>query len=267
MNSIPFYQHYLTSELARRCQGNPRYSLRAYSRSLGIDAGTVSRLLSGRQIPSEKMADRLLARLDLAPRDRARFLATVGARHQEKSLKKATSLSRRAENLIQAEEISLEIYRVIADWYHVAILELTFVEDFRPDPRWIARQLGVSATEAKLAVERLISVGLLRRESRTLRKTHQRLTSADKGVTTPALRQNQRQLLEKAIESLENDPFAVRDVTSTTMAIDPRFLPEARRLVQEFHLSLSRYLQSGERRSVYNLEVCLYPLQKRESNQ
>jgi len=39
----------LQAELARRCAGNPRYSLRAFARRLGVDHSTLSQLLRGRR--------------------------------------------------------------------------------------------------------------------------------------------------------------------------------------------------------------------------
>ncbi|HUP57660.1 MAG TPA: DUF4423 domain-containing protein [Bdellovibrionota bacterium] len=259
---MPFYQLCLRSELARRCASNARYSLRAYARSLGVDAGTLSRLIAGKQLPTEKMARRLLARLDLAPQERARFLSTIGAQHGARNERKAKTVMGRFSQEIRPTELSLEVYRAIADWHHIAILELTFVEGFKSDPRWIARVLDISVTEAKLAVDRLIGLGLLSEQGGRLAKTSETLTSADKGITTPAHRKHQRQLLEKAIHSLENDPIELRNVTNTAMAVDPALLPEAKRRIQEFQLSLCEFLQGGRRTAVYNLEVCLYPLSK-----
>src|SRR4051794_37275616 len=44
-----FHTVYLREELARRCDFNPRYSLRAFARSLGTDPGTLSRVLTCRR--------------------------------------------------------------------------------------------------------------------------------------------------------------------------------------------------------------------------
>ncbi len=56
---------------------------------------------------------------------------------------------------IKYEQIALDAYAVICDWYHYAILELIKVEAFRPDISYVARTLGISQTEAHIAVERL----------------------------------------------------------------------------------------------------------------
>src|SRR4051812_3095043 len=105
MQSVPFYRLSLRSELARRCESNPRYSLRAYARSLQVDAGTLSRLIAGKQIPTEKMARRLLDGLELEPEERARFLATIGTQLGEKSARRARVLLGRFASDIRPTEL------------------------------------------------------------------------------------------------------------------------------------------------------------------
>jgi transcriptional regulator with XRE-family HTH domain len=51
------------AELARRREGNPRYSLRAFAASVGVDHGTLSRLLRGVRTPRRDVAARLTAAL------------------------------------------------------------------------------------------------------------------------------------------------------------------------------------------------------------
>ena len=43
------FQSILADEFARRCQINPRYSLRAFALSIGIEHSTLSQLLRGRR--------------------------------------------------------------------------------------------------------------------------------------------------------------------------------------------------------------------------
>ena len=61
--------------------------------------------------------------------------------------------------------MDIEIFKIIGDWYHCAILELTYLSDFKAEPNWIAKKLGIGYLEAKLALERLISLGLLVKEN------------------------------------------------------------------------------------------------------
>ncbi|MGC4086376.1 MAG: helix-turn-helix domain-containing protein [Polyangiaceae bacterium] len=57
----------LAAELERRRSNNPRYSLRAFARDLGMHHASLSRLLRGRLRPSPKLLQSLDARLTLCP--------------------------------------------------------------------------------------------------------------------------------------------------------------------------------------------------------
>lgn len=260
-SSAPYYRLYLQSELSRRCRKNPRYSLRAFAGHLGMDPGAFSRILSGKRPLSPRLAKKLSDTLSLAPNDQLRFLNSVA---QDRAWQGMRTLMGPAPSPEVTEEISHDRFQVIADLYHYAILELTYVEGFRPDARWIARALGITAIEAQLALARLLRLGLLEKKDGTFKKTKKQITTKDKHATTPALRRHQKQSLSGASESLERDPIEDRDITSMTMAVDPDKLPLAKRLIAEFTQQLCETLETGRQRRVYELGIHLYPLQKKE---
>ena len=271
MNDSEFYNQCLKKELSERCERNPRYSVRAFARALGVDVGALSRLLAGKQVPSYKLAQKLMAALALNPEEAESFIASVAETQRSRNLQRLSPLLRRHQGTGSSSarpvDLSIDLYRVISDWYHFAILELTFVEGFESNPRWIAKELGISAAEASLAIERLMKFGLLSEQDGKLVKTEEQLSTVDKHLTTPALRKNQKQFLEKAIHSLENDPIEERNMSSMTMAIDPEKLPLAKLMIREFNQNLCKFLESGSRKRVYNLEIALYPIQaKKQAN-
>ena len=259
---VPNYRACLKRVLSERCDRNPRYSVRAFARALGIDHAALSRFLSGVRFPSYKTAQRILKDLDLTPTERQRFLNSL-AQARGQTLQRVGPEFRRMPEIAETHELSLEIFRVISDWYHYAILELTFVKNFSSDPRWIAKELGISITEAKLAIERLLLLKLLEKgPSGKLKKAHGHLTTAHKDVTNSGLKRHQSQILERAIESLQNDPIESRSMTSMTMAIDPQKLPAAKKMIEGFTQSLCQFLESDQQEQVFELGICLYPVQK-----
>ena len=256
-----FYRDCLSSELARRCDQNPRYSLRSFARALETPAGVVSRILSGKAIPSYKRALKLMAHLNLGPDKHEVFMASVAQAHLARKPKRLNPAFRKKQNVAPLQDLNLDLFRVIADWYHYGILMLTFVPEFKNDPKWIAGQLSISESEAMLAIERMKKLELLEEKNGKL-IARENFTTAHKDITTPALRKHQRQILEKAIYSLENDPIEVRSVTSLTMAINPKKLKQAREVIARATQELSELLESGSRSQVYQLSMALYPLQK-----
>lgn len=264
MADAPYYLSVLQGELARRCQRNPRYSLRAFAKSMQMDPGACSRILSRKMHPTPQLAQKMVQTLDLGPVEERSFWQSIV--HARESAQIA-SLPTVAEPLKQVRMLDAEAFQVIGDWYHYAILEMTFVRGFKSDPRAIAAELGISPLQAKMAVERLLELGLLRREGRTLVKTDATLDTADQHVTTPALRRRQKQILEKAIVALEDEPLPTRSHTAFTMAIDPKRLPEAKKRIAAFRDELALFLEAGDRTRVYELSIALFPLQKKRSPQ
>jgi uncharacterized protein (TIGR02147 family) len=266
MSNTDIYRHYLNSEFARRCGTNSSYSLRAYAKALEIDAGTLSRILNNKQVLSYKMAQKIVEKLDLSPHQQKEFFSSIFHSQQSRKLEKVHK-----ENITEREykgqDLSIDYYRVISDWYHIALMEMTFVKGFKPETGYLSQQLGITRTEAKLALQRLVNLGLLTKKNGKLVKTNEKLSTRDRHLTTPALRKNQIQFLEKAIYSLENDPIEIRSNTNMTMAIDSSKIEIAKKMIREFQMTLCNFLESGKRDQVYNMSVALYPLQKKKKEE
>lgn len=262
-----YYRACLKEELADRCQRNPRYSLRAFAKALNVDVAAVSRILSGKAIPSAKMAQKLSLGLGLSPEREAEFVKSLSQEYESRNLKKLNVVFRTTGpgGRSTVREISPEMFRVIADWYHYAILELTYTPQFRFSSKWIASRLGISEAEAKLAMERLLQLGLLKKDGHRVRKASEQMATGSHHLSTPALRHRQKQILGKAIDSLENDPIEARNNIAVTMAIDPKRIPRAKEMIREFVESLCKFMEGGDRLRVYELGVVLFPLETRRT--
>ena len=260
----PFYKMYLREELARRCENNANYSMRSFAKALNIDPAVLSRTLSDKRALSYKVAHRVIDQLSLSPHERTIFLESVADDHKMRGLRRSTPDIGAVSAVEYSRDVDADLFRVVADWYHLAIRQLTQVKGFRSEPRWISKRLGITVLETKLAIQRLLSTGLLVEVDGELQMQDQSLNTKDKGITTPALKRHCRQMLQKAIYSLENDPIEQRNVTGMTMPINPTKIPVAKKMIQEFMSELSKLLESGDTETVYQLSVCLFPLEKQD---
>lgn len=73
-SSLPFYATFLWTELAKRKNRNPRFSLRAFAKTLDLEPATLSRILNGKQRLSVNCCRRILAQLELNENDKRLFL-------------------------------------------------------------------------------------------------------------------------------------------------------------------------------------------------
>jgi len=241
----------LQNELADRCKNNPRYSLRAFAQHLGVGSSDLSKFIRRKRQLSEPTLIKLATRLGLDPEVTERYRQSVNG-------------SDKVSRLDEYHQISMDQFHLIADWYHFGILELMKVKGFRPEPTWIAQQLGITVSEVNIAVQRLMRIGFL--EISAKGKWLDRVgatTTVNSQFTTVAKRLLQRQILEKAMAALEDVDYERRNQSSVLMAVNSKNLPAAKNLIRKFRRDLSQLLEKGNKKDqLYYLTVSLFPLLK-----
>lgn len=260
-----YYQDYLKNELSERININPRYSLRSFAKSLKIDAGDLSRILNGTKVLTPELARKILGKLSLSRDETEDFMSSIAEAYEKKGvLRKSSGLKSimlKAKNKNVTKDIGVDVFKVISDWYHFAILQLIETENFVNDTKWIAKQLSISEMEVTIALKRLLSLDLLKEEGGKLLRTSEIITTGDRSITSSALRKRIKQISEKSVHSLENDPIEIRNHTTMTMSIDPDKIPMVKEMIQDFMDKLEATLQTNKRH-VYELQINLFPLQR-----
>ena len=242
----------LSAEFSRRSQRNPRYSLRAYARSMGLSHTVLSLVLSGKRPLSKKAALKVSAELALEPKEAAALMARTG----------------RAKAHVKPGDyalVDLETFHLISDWLSYGILSLTEIPHASFAPRALARRFHVNELQARLAFERLVKLGLLAKTGGRWRQTGKSI-KVENDVSTAYTRKFHRQLLDKAAESLENDPIERRDFSSITFAMDQSQVAYAKERIRQFRRELCAELEAkGPPTDVYNLTVQIYPVTQGEN--
>jgi len=257
------YRNLLMSEFKKRTDRNPRYSLRSFGRTLDISAATLSRVFGKKSCLSLDQAEKAADRLSLGPQVRKNFISSVVRSQRTRTLKRQDPRIRKFSLQQYVQPINNEDYALISDWFYAAILEMTFLPDFKMSASWMASQLDITVTQASLALQRLKDLGYISKnsEGRWIKST-QHLTTQDKDKTEVALKKKQIAIRNKAIDAIENSPIKNRKMTTMTMAIDPELLPEAFKRIEQFNQSLCEFLESGLRKQVYVMEIGLFSLTK-----
>lgn len=247
-NSQEKFRSFLRTDLMDRCKKNPRYSMRAYANFLGVQSSFLSKLLSGQRSITKRTIIKFSTPLALSPKQKTAFLnSKIGA----------------MEHMVP---ISEEIFKVVSEWYHFAILELFTVKRFEPSSKYISRRLGISRITTIDALRRLERLGWIKENKKGILELHQgENTTSQLPPTTPSLRKLQKQTLEMAIQALEATPIDERDQSTLSMAIDSKLLPEAKQKIKLFRRELCDFLQKNRTTdSVYHLNISLYPVARAE---
>ncbi|MBL6991572.1 MAG: TIGR02147 family protein [Bacteriovoracaceae bacterium] len=246
------FREVLQTELLTRCKNNRAYSLRSYAKSLEIDPSVLSKILNGKRVIGEKLVKRLGSRLGLSPEEMQDLMPSA----REVSSPKDSEYLR----------LSIDSFEIMANWYHYAILELMELPHFKSDPKWVANTLGITTSEVNLARERLIRVGILEitKDGQWVELTDGKMTTIGNEFSSGAFRKLQRDILQKALDALEETPMQERDQTSMTFSIDSQKLPKAREMIKDFRRTLARFLgKSKTKDRVYHLGISLYPVSKK----
>jgi len=164
---------------------------------------------------------------------------------------------------LEMVKIREDIFYAISDWYHYAILEMTYLKRRTFSAKQIATELRCSYQEIDEAIKRLKRLGFLEEKNKRWVKSQAHITTGS-DFSSIALRRLQLQFLEKAKQSLLIDPIEERDLTSMTMAIDSTKLHEAKKKITKFRRELCQFLETGNRDRLYTLTVNLFPLTHRE---
>jgi uncharacterized protein (TIGR02147 family) len=260
------FQKILEAKLSDARAKNPSYSLRSFSRRVGMSSSALSEILNGKRLVSRKLAERVAYRLLLTPEEVQGLLALFPAKRRRSSTESLTGLGvvGDTQKMRQALQLTADQFNTIADWYHFGILSLLETEGAKSEPQWISRRLGVPVRNVAQALERLERLGMLKRDdSGQLMLTGQSFTTSD-GVPSLALRRAHAQNLELARNALDDENIDRRDFTAITMAIDPAKLPQARALIRQFRDQLSNFLEADTKTEVYKLCVQLIPLSNEE---
>lgn len=258
-NVVENYRMWLVKELANRARRNPAYSLRSFSKSLGISAPSLSQIISGKRTLSRGAALKIIERCAMSPEQAQAFLASSLGEGWGEALKKIDPLFSGPE----FEELELESFRVISDWYHYAILSLGELPDNRASAEWIAGELEISSKQASAAFQRLLKLGVIARRGKGFYQCRPQLAVPTQGFTT-AIRKYHQQNLHKAEEALSGSDAPLELFSAITMAVDESQLPKARELIRQFRRRICRLMEAGQGERVYTLAVQLFPISKKK---
>lgn len=243
------YRKYLTEAYEARLQRNPSYSMRAFARDLGMGVSTLSEVLNGKYGLSKKRIAQVAAALQLSTEQCQHFADLVQKEHGRSDHDRGAAQSRVSSRVNFTEHsIPLDSFKLIADWYHLALLELIALPDFIYETAFIAKRLAISERNAIDAVERLERLNLIEKIDGGLRVTDD-FSAVGGDTPSQAVRQYHTQLIEKALISLQVTPMAEREMASLVFKINKDDVPEAKKKLIKFRREFSVLLSKSENKN------------------
>lgn len=222
-----------------------RYSQRAFARLLDLNSGKLSQYFSGERLISKKVGRDIANKLELDKEQSAYFLYLCDVDRQEK---KTPVLKK-----LRDDQLAL-----IVEWHHFAILSLISTKDFRLDHDWIAARLGIPVSFVAQSLQCLQRIGMIRIEGEKVHLTPGPLSTSD-DIPNNFLVLAHQDTIRYVADHLPSVPVEKRDVSSITLALDEKKLPEAKKAIRAFRRKLAGMMSYGKKNQVYTLNIQLFP--------
>ncbi len=245
-------QQLLTREFEIRKRQNPSFSLRSFARWLGLSPAQTSQLISGKRPMTLASVEKIAARLSLSPVEKRKLISSI-LPNSKPSRSAGPALAVREKRILEEDR-----FRLIGDWYHLAILSLTKVRGAKADPRWIAARLGIRVEDANIAVQRLVRVGLLETSPKFRQIGEPFLVVSN--VPSDAIRRYHKQVLMLAAEKVESVSLEFRQLQSISIPMKTSAVARLKPLIDEFLDEAAELATSESAEEIYNLNVQLVPI-------
>ncbi|NLE01947.1 MAG: TIGR02147 family protein [Fibrobacter sp.] len=258
------YREFLRDYYADAKQNKPFFSYRFIGNRVGMDSSYVIKVLQGNLHISVKKISLFLKLLELSGPEAEYFETLVHfGRAKSESQRKLYFDRLFSFSSVRAQRLEPQQYEFFQKWYYSTVWAIINCIPFDGDFHALSQKCmpPISVTEAKRAVQLLEKIGLIAKDADgKYRTTGQNLTTGWKWLSQ-AIESNQRDFIRLAVESIERFPKEQRDISSITMGIDEKILPEIREHIRMFRSSLINIVNSsGGTGRVYQLNVQFFPL-------
>jgi uncharacterized protein (TIGR02147 family) len=251
------YRIILRAALEAKALKNPAFSLRAFSKAVGLSPSHLSRVLNGKKNLSVTAAEQISKSLGHTRIERARFdslvrlsLTSDSSRRLE-ILEKLNPRQPKATTVIKAEK-----FNIISDWIHFAILTMCQSRAFKSEPAWIAKRLGAKTSDVELALTRLLATGLLERtKSGALKPSGEIDLSTTDDVVSLAIQNNHQQQMERAKSALLTQQVLMREFDNIAVMMNLQQVAKAKKMIREFVSAFNDEMDSPDGTDLFQLNL------------
>tara|TARA_Y100000590_G_scaffold469940_1_gene660814 strand:+ start:236 stop:982 length:747 start_codon:yes stop_codon:yes gene_type:complete len=243
--------------------------MRSFAQQMNIPPSLISQILRGKRNLTLGNAERVVEKLSLKDKERDYFFTLVQYENS-KNLKIKEVLRERLQDIRPEKkeifDLSLDTFQMIARWYHHPIIQIFGIPGFKVSAASIAKRLGIHVSQAQEALDRLVKLEILKYEDGKYSRL-QSSTYVESFVPNDALRAFHKEMLAKAIESVEEQNNTERFLGSETFCFNPEDLEDANEIMKNCFKSLVRLAaKSKSPNEVYQVGIQFFRLTKKEKH-
>jgi uncharacterized protein (TIGR02147 family) len=255
------YRQTLKNELKLRVRANPRYSLRAFARDLGLSPASLSEVLSGKKGLSRKRAEMIVEKLDLNAGARSDFLLAVnisdGRTREVRQEALRVFHERSTQNHLP--ELEIDALRIMGNWRTFALLEYLKLARVSHEERSIARNLNISTIEVRDTLQRLLRLEMIEEIEGTSPTRYRVLLdhyATPTGIPSETIKQLHEEIMEKAKVALRTQNLESREFSSLMIGIPRSKVPELKSALRAAILKINHEFENEEPKDcVYSVNL------------
>lgn len=228
-------------EFLRYCKG--KRSLERWASELGYQSPRgIAMVLKGQRHPSRDMLRSLQQNLQLTGRAKEYFeLLVEESRLLERGDRDEDLLSSIEKLRRECESpavLDTATQKLLVKWYILPLKQICICDSFRKDPKWIRGRLRnkVSEDEIRYALEVLENTKILiwDPESERYNLGIEKSIRSTNDIPSQAVRDHHREMMDRALEALDEQAISNRQFSSLTFRIDREEIPAAKAAIREF---------------------------------
>lgn len=250
MNGNEVLRQELQNRLTKMQVKNPRFSLRAFAKQLGLQSGTLSLVLLGKRKISTRLGKKISNALGFDPAKEAKLLASLKSDSPQK-----------IRNL-KTLQLASDQFLLLKDWRHFAVLSLMNTVGFKPNEKWISKRLNIGIKEAKETWKRLLRLELVSEDSKGVhRPCFDRIKTEDDRLSL-ALQHSHIEGLRQAEEAIST-PLSDREYNWVVFAVQKQDMPKLKNKIRKFREEvIEEFGMQKNADEVYRMNVQLFPYSK-----
>lgn len=257
------YQKFLRDYYEEKKRDNPYISFRFLGNHMNLDPGFLLKVIQGKHHLAKRSIAPVCAFFKFSERE-ARYFDVLVSYNKAKT---ASDIKLYFEKLMTLREPGCRPleewqYAFYQRWYHSAIHALLSIYEFRGSYKELASLMtpSITAKQARESIQLLTKIGLVRRDGDGVyRPTDAFVTSGERWQSI-AIQNFQKETINLSAQSLDLHPKELRDISTVTVALSRKDLPEIRERIRQLRQSILSLENDNEPDTVFQINIQVIPV-------
>jgi uncharacterized protein (TIGR02147 family) len=239
--------------------------MRAFARDIGVDPSQLSRILNKSSHLSLEKSNKVSKKIFKSKIERELFSTAVEyALTDDEDLREELQAKLKKLHRVEWQEqvLSNEQDKILTDLRAVLVLEtLKLLSKESSSITEIARTSGLRQAEIKILLQKLTDAKLVKKDGNSYIVLHASLSTTD-NISKKLIRGYHKQVIEKALGSIDGQPVTSRYLHSKTMCINSEDYDEFCREIHLFYNKISKLNNdlSKKKDKIYELSTQFFEL-------